>query len=304
MLASQITPQCAPPSPRPSALVGCRIISRIGSCVEVRVAEQRPQQQLAPVVLEQQVVEVRPTGRRRPARPARRCSGPGRARSRAARPSGTMRSRPMPMNAMRGSSLGGASARIAARTSGSRMPRDPLVERQAPRAPGSVGRSAKRVERLQPEQQPERPPRDLGPRSAPPRSCASSARSSMRRHWSGSRSCCEQRERDRPADLARRAGASSPPRGRRRRGPRPSRPRARARTRRCRARRAPGRCANSSSSAAYVPGTGSPSIGPVRDRARRREAERAGLDALAHDARHRRDVLGRGRLVLRARARP
>ena len=38
---------------------------------------------------------------------------------------------------------------------------------------------------------------------------------------------------------------------------------------------------------------------PVTDGARRREAERAGLDALLHDACHRRDVLGRGRLVAR-----
>ena len=35
----------------------------------------------------------------------------------------------------------------------------------------------------------------------------------------------------------------------------------------------------------------------MADRARRREAERARFDAFLHDARHRRDVLGRGRLV-------
>ena len=38
----------------------------------------------------------------------------------------------------------------------------------------------------------------------------------------------------------------------------------------------------------------------VGDRARRRHAERAGLDALADDARHRLDVVGRRRLVARA----
>ena len=38
----------------------------------------------------------------------------------------------------------------------------------------------------------------------------------------------------------------------------------------------------------------------VRDRAARREAERAGFDAFAHDARHRLDVFGCGGLVLRA----
>ena len=37
--------------------------------------------------------------------------------------------------------------------------------------------------------------------------------------------------------------------------------------------------------------------GPVADRARGGEAERARFDAFLHDARHRRDVLGRGRLV-------
>ena len=49
---------------------------------------------------------------------------------------------------------------------------------------------------------------------------------------------------------------------------------------------------NSSSSAANVPGHRLAVDGAVRERARRREAERAGGDALAHDGRHRLDVLG------------
>ena len=44
--------------------------------------------------------------------------------------------------------------------------------------------------------------------------------------------------------------------------------------------------------------------GHVRDRARRREAERAGVDALAHDRGHRLDVVGGRGLVAARRARP
>ncbi len=57
---------------------------------------------------------------------------------------------------------------------------------------------------------------------------------------------------------------------------------------------------NSSSSAANVPGTGSPSTAVCSDGARGREAERAGLDAARTTSRHRGDVLGGGGLVARA----
>ena len=78
MLASQISPQWAPPSERPKTDWGCSIISRIVVEVALRVAEQRQVDEALAAALEHHVVgdlvRVRPS---RSAMAAMLFSGPG-----------------------------------------------------------------------------------------------------------------------------------------------------------------------------------------------------------------------------------
>ena len=114
----------------------------------------------------------------------------------------------------------------------------------------------------------------------------------------------EQGERDRPADRRATAGASSRPRARGRRGPRRATPAGASSNTPVPSSPSTAPMPNSSSSAANVPGHRLAVDGPVGDGARRREPERAGRDAVAHDGGHRLDVRRAWRARCARRARP
>ena len=196
--------------------------------------------------------------------------------------------------------LGSPRRGCAARDRRVAQPRHALGERQL-RERRVARLVAERVEGLVPDQQRRRPRADLRRRCRALARAASSTSASSSRHWSGSTSFWMQREGDRAAGSraeSRRIQSTSCARARR--GPRPSRRRARARRRRAPSSPSARPMPNSSSSAANVPGTGSPSIARCTIV---REVEKPSAPAAIASrtiAAIARDVLRRRRLVLRA----
>ena len=157
MLTSQMSPQWAPPSDRPSTVRGWVIISRMRLVVVVDVAGERGEQEGLAVALEQPVEGDLLRGATLALGGPRRCWRSGAARSRADRRAG--RSGPSRCISPRaiGFRVPGSSASRAARTSGSRSRATRSASgRSAIVAVGRVGEE--RVQRrLEAEEHPGRP---------------------------------------------------------------------------------------------------------------------------------------------------